>query len=82
MILDALATIDTDTLTTVSGGASFDLDAQTRYGNVQSQFSTTARPDADKQLRCYSQVAGQAGWFQAPRETLRQQMELCGPLKQ
>jgi hypothetical protein len=75
-----LSTIDTLALDLVTGGASAEINANTRIGNIQGSFSSTARPDPDKQLRCFQQVASQAGWFQASRETLRQQTQLCGTL--
>ena len=73
-------TIDTLDLATVTGGASADVQAQTPIGNIQAQFNSGPRPDSDAQLRCYQQVAGQAGWLQSSRETLRQQLAACGPL--
>ena len=75
-----MTTIETLDLDTVTGGASVDVNAQTRWGNIQGQFNSGERPDPDKQMRCYQQVASQASWIQASRETLRQQLQLCGPL--
>ncbi|HEY5925149.1 MAG TPA: hypothetical protein VIV11_25880 [Kofleriaceae bacterium] len=76
--MNTLTTIDLADLDNVTGGAALDLSYNGRFGQGQANFSSGARPDPNAQLRCYQQVASQAGWLQAPRETLRQQRELCG----
>lgn len=81
-----MTTIDLAILATVTGGApgetSVELNTETAAGKIGGKFMTRAgEHDPDKQLRCYSQVARQAGFVQSSRETLRQQLELCGPLR-
>jgi hypothetical protein len=74
-----LPTIDLACLANVTGG----LNAKVSTPLVSGEITAPDKPqDPDKQLRCYGQVASQAGMFQGSRETLRQQMQLCGPLRQ
>jgi hypothetical protein len=75
-------TISSVDLSSILGG--FDGSATIKAGPVEAggQIKTSpSGPDPEKQLRCYSQVASQAGMFQGSRETLRQQKELCGTLR-
>jgi len=79
--MNTFTTIDTLDLDNVSGGLSAEINAQnTPVGTIQGQFNSQQPPDADRQLRCYSQVARQAGYLQSPNATIRQQQDLCGPL--
>ena len=78
-----MSTISIDLLDTVTGGVSLDVKGNgSPAGNVDAKFTTGSLPDADKQLRCYAQVKGQRNWFQPSAETLRQQVDLCGTLRQ
>jgi|HubBroStandDraft_6_1064221.scaffolds.fasta_scaffold224216_2 hypothetical protein len=78
-------TISSVDLSSIVGGLDASGELKTPAGSIKGQFktgpSTPGAPEPDKQLRCYSQVASQAGWMQGSRETLRQQKELCGPLR-
>lgn len=80
-----MTTIDIASLVTVTGGAaetSAELNADGKAGTVSGKFHWKGgENDPEKQLRCYHQVARQGGLLQSSRETLRQQLELCGPLR-
>jgi len=78
-------TIPTARLSSITGGLDAGGEVKTPTvdvsGHVKTDPPPTAAAEPEKQLRCYTQVAGQAGWLQSSRETLRQQMKLCGPLR-
>jgi hypothetical protein len=75
-------TIESIQLLSVSGGLEGHGEVTTPAVTVKGDIKTDPSPqDPEKQLRCYQQVANQANWFQGSDTTLRQQLQLCGPLR-
>ena len=82
-------TIELDVLSSVTGGIEASGEVTTPAVTVKGSVKTDPAPapappqapDPEKQLRCYQQVASQATLFQSSNRTLRQQLQLCGPLR-
>jgi hypothetical protein len=75
-------TIESIQLFSVTGGAQANAEVTTPAVTVKGSVTTDpAQQDPEKQLRCYQQVASQANWGQGSDTTLRQQLQLCGPLR-
>jgi hypothetical protein len=77
-----LQAIESIHLVSVTGGLEGHGEVTTPAVTVKGDIKTDpAVQDPEKQLRCYQQVASQANWGQGSDTTLRQQLQLCGPLR-
>jgi len=79
--MHVLQTIDPCDLSSVTGGAN-ETEFNLSFGVTGVSAKVSQKPEeTDKQLRCYAQVARQAGWLQKTSKTVNQQIKLCGPLR-
>ncbi|HET9986907.1 MAG TPA: hypothetical protein VFQ65_00265 [Kofleriaceae bacterium] len=80
--MSSFDTIESVELMSVTGGLEASGEVTTPGGSAKGSVKTDpTAPDPEKQMRCYAQVEKQANWFQSSDKTLRQQLQLCGPLR-